>query len=230
MAAGKEQSWEEILEERLGGKKPDEPVRLSDLAPPAGLGPRKGRGNPGLRRAPPDTAQKDRLPPPAAASPPDAFDIAWKEQAMTSDVVAELNDKLRRSEEARREAQARLAEVEWELVELREKLGMSEEARRGAKERAGDPDAEIAGLRRRIREAERERAREQAPAAGRTSGRRPERAQADAALSYDASSDGKEVAHLRRQLREAYAIIRAIEQAYLAGERGRGGDGDGSSG
>ncbi|MHC4200316.1 MAG: hypothetical protein ACYSU0_10015 [Planctomycetota bacterium] len=208
MAADGEQSWEDILEERLGGEKPDKPVRLSDLAPPAGLKAGRARGNPGFTRAPPaPTAPTERagLPPSAAPSPEDPFDLAWKEQAMASDVVAELNDKLRESEEARREAQARLAGVEWELTDLRERLGMSEEARRGAEVRAGDSArAPLAGG----------RAAPDSPVA-------PADPRAGAAHDGNGSSNG-EVAHLRRQLEEAYSIIRAIEAAYLAGESRRG--------
>ncbi len=205
MAADGEQSWEDILQERLGGEKPGKPVRLSDLAPPAGLGAGKARGNPGFRRAPPAPTESAGPPPSAAPSPEDPFDLAWKEQAMASDVVAELNDKLRQSEEARREAQARLAEVEWELTDLRERLGMSEEARRGAEVRAGDSArGAFAGG----------RAAHDSPVV-------PANPAAAAAHDGNGSSNG-EVAHLRHQLEEAYSIIRAIEAAYLAGESRRG--------
>ena len=213
MATDGGQGWEDILNERLGGEKADKPVRLSDLAPPAGLGSERSRGNPGFRRAPPVPTGRPGLPPPAAPSSPDAFDLAWKQQAMASDVVAELNDKLRQSEEARREAQARLAEVEWELTDLRERLGMSEEARRGAEVRAADSArGPLAG----------NRPASKPPAAPASPGRTAAGGMQAAAARADGASSNGEVARLRHQLEEAYAIIRAIEAAYLAGESKRG--------
>lgn len=155
-----DQNWEDILDERLGGKEPDKPVRLSDLAPPAGLGPAGGRGDPRVRRAAPEETETEKLP-----RSPDDFDHAWEQAAMSSDIVAELNEKLRQSEEARRDAQARVTAVQWELTELRRRLHTAEsagpEAQPPAGGHAGLPrpggaqaeGAEVARLRRQLEEA-----------------------------------------------------------------------------
>jgi len=160
--------WEDSLKRGMERKPPPppppplppagpRPVRLSDLAPPSGQAPGGARPSvpsaPGLpgRPAAPNVPLRPpgRLPQGSPVSRP---------APLARDDVGRLRAELKTSEDARRQAEARVAELEREMTGLL----------------AGVPSA--------------------------------------------AGGNGHaEVEQLRRELEEAHTIIRAIEQAYLAG-------------
>jgi chromosome segregation ATPase len=117
-------------------------------------------------------------------------------QETTESRMLELEPQLAESQEARRAAEARLAERERAMAE-------SEQARGAAEARVAMLERELADLR------------------GRMS---YEREAASHAISAASGGGAAEIALLRAELAEAHEIIRAIEEAYLAGER-RWGDG-----
>ena len=139
---------------RKGSPAAGKPVRLSDLAPPAAPS----------RPAPVGPPAPGRLAAPSVPSrppgPPPQTPVPARPTAPPADAVARLRAEFRKSEDARRRAEARVAELEREIVELR------------------------------------------------------------ASVSVGAQGNGNghaETERLRRELGEAHTIIRAIEEAYLAG-------------
>lgn len=182
MAASDGKGWEKTLKRGLDGKGSragGKPVRLSDLAPPTGQA--SGRGRPGAPAGPPlsgrpaapsvplrppgpppqnpPAARRAPTGPAAAPGPPPPPSL----QPPPADAVAGLRAEVRKSEDDRRRAEARVAELERKVAGF------------------------LAG----------------APGAPGASGE---------------NGDGRaEIERLRRELEEAHTIIRAIEQAYLAG-------------
>jgi len=135
------------------------PVRLSDLAPPGRRG--GGVGGPGTPIVPPASGRPaapmvpSRPPGPPPQNPPGA-----RPAPPSPDALAQLREDLRISEDARRQAEARVVELE----------------------------VQVAGL-----------------SAGNNGG-------------GGAGGNGHaEVERLRQELEQAHGIIRAIEEAYLAG-------------
>ncbi|MHC5053943.1 MAG: hypothetical protein ACYTKD_04420 [Planctomycetota bacterium] len=183
MPASDGKGWENTLKRGLGRKAPPagaKPVRLSDLAPPTGQA--SGKGMPGAppwpsRPGPPVAPSVPLRPPgPPPQNPPGVRPAPHARPASDTwpagpgqrrapapppaDAVARLQAELQKAEDARRGAEARVAELEHEVTGLL----------------AGVPGG----------------------AGGNGNGR-------------------EELERLRRELDEAHAIIRAIEQAYLAG-------------
>jgi len=147
-----------------GGKEREDapgrkPVRLSDLAPPGRRG--GGVGAPRTPITPPASGRPttpmvpSRPPGPPPQSPP-----GTRPAPPPSDALAQIREELRRSEDARRRAEARVAELE----------------------------IQVAGL-----------------LSGNNGG------------GAGGGNGHAEVERLRRDLEQAHGIIRAIEEAYLAG-------------
>lgn len=162
MPASDGNSWEDSLKRGMGRKPPPagpRPVRLSDLAPPGGRAPAGAR--PGTPSAPalPGRPAAPNVPLRPPGRLPQGSPLP-RPAPPAGDEVGRLHAELKVSEDARRRAEARVAELEREMTGLL----------------AGVPGA----------------------AGGNGNGQ-------------------AEVERLRRELEEAHTIIRAIEQAYLAG-------------